>query len=195
LKNNVPREEFFNIKKAVNVRGGGVLLVMKAGCEKNKILGDKIIKDSNLKVSEPVNVKPKIVIYNVDREISPEQIKEEIYVRNFQNHVNRQKWDKEFNPLFKIGPKDRDRVHWVIECSPEIRKELINSFKIYIEWTSCKVKDYVSVSRCYKCQALGHVSKYCKKEKDVCSHCASEGHNFKSCPNTKNGSNCVNCKK
>lgn len=50
--------------------------------------------------------------------------------------------------------------------------------KIYIHWKSLNIKDYIRVTRCYNCQKYGHVSKFCKSEKQR-GFCASTTHETK----------------
>jgi hypothetical protein len=191
VKQVIKNEKSARVKKTVNVRGGGVLLVLDP--EENKsAIKNKISNNENLMVSEPVNKKPKVIIYNVSKELSPVDIREEVYNRNLKD----QKLDEtNFKPLFKIGSRGRDNVHWVVECSPMIRKELINKNRIYIEWSACRIKDYIAVTRCYKCQNFHHLSKWCKAENSTCAHCATEGHDIKECPNRSKKPVCYHCKK
>lgn len=194
IKSSLNNEQSLKIKKAVNVRGGGVLLVIDAAEEVNNVLGDKILKNLNLKVSQSKKVKPKVVIYDVPSELNERDLTLDIYNRNFRNFIGFENFEKDFKPLFKVGPQNKEQVHWVIECSGKMRNAVIYKERIYIEWASCRVKDYISVARCYKCQGFGHVSKHCKKDTNVCGHCAQQGHDIKVCPNKDNKPICVSCK-
>src|SRR5436190_13558661 len=109
---------------------------------------------------------------------------------------------EEFDQEFVMRHKHNDarssgkRVHIVAECSVRVRTWLRGKERIFIGWQSCRVKDYVDVARCYKCQRYGHVAKHCSSEKPSCSHCAME-HDYKDCPdkNKKEKACCVNCKR
>src|SRR5436190_23688640 len=110
--------------------------------------------------------------------------------------------EEEFMQEFEVRHRYKDaksagkKIHIVVECSVRIRNWLRGKEKIYIEWQLCRVKDYVDVPRCYKCQRYGHVAKHCNSEKPGCSHCAGE-HEFKDCPDAKKKERvcCVNCKR
>ncbi|XP_039297312.1 uncharacterized protein LOC120354350 [Nilaparvata lugens] len=49
IKKNITREQNLNIKKAVDVRGGGVLLVLHPRANKENVLGDKVLQHPNIK--------------------------------------------------------------------------------------------------------------------------------------------------
>jgi hypothetical protein len=77
---------------------------------------------------------------------------------------------------------------------PKVREKLIMG-KIYISWNACKVRDYISVSRCYKCQGFGHVAKYYRVNYEICAHCAKSGQSTRQCCSKNKNASCVNCKK
>lgn len=195
LKQSISKEHNLKVQKTVSIRGGGVLLVLDPAEDKNKILESEVFSDPNYEVSEPSIKKPRIILYDVPVELSKQDLVTNIYNRNFFKTMTYENFCNQFNPAFKVGPRGKEYVHWVVECSPDLRKAIINSLRIYIGWTSCRAKDYVAVSRCFKCQGLGHIGKYCNKDVNVCAHCATSGHDVKNCPNRTSDPSCINCKK
>lgn len=193
IKNKLSKEQILKIKNAKNIRGGGVLLVLDSTEEVSKILGDKIAKDSKFKVSEPQKHKPKIVIYDVPEDIDDKALIYEVHSRNY-NDLPLTDFETGFKPVFRFGSRDKKTSNWVVECSGQVRRSLIFKERVYIEWRSCKLEDYLSVPRCFKCQGLGHVSKYCKRENITCGHCSELGHDIKVCPNKVATPVCCNCK-
>ncbi|RZF37503.1 hypothetical protein LSTR_LSTR011890 [Laodelphax striatellus] len=124
VKKTISNENSLKIKKAINVRGGGVLLVMDSSVDKNKIFSDTTLQNAKFEVSEPHKIKPKLVIYNVPVELSPENVVNEVYNRNFQDSTTIEQFKNSFKPIFKIGPKEKKQVNWVVECGSDIRNKL-----------------------------------------------------------------------
>ncbi|KAG8237929.1 hypothetical protein J437_LFUL017459 [Ladona fulva] len=73
------------------------------------------------------------------------------------------------------------------------RETLISKDKIYEGWMSHYVKDYLNVTRCYKCQGFGHTAQSCREKKDICPYCAKAGHRYDDCPNKDKDEVCANC--
>lgn len=196
LKENIPKKENIRVKKTVNVRGGGLLIVLDTLDDKKKILTNKSLQKGGIKITEPANKKPRIILYDVPSDVNKEELSEIIYEKNFYNSgIQKEDFVKGCVPSFKLGPRDKDTLHWVFECDPEIRKLIINKVKLFIDFTCCKASDYTVAQRCFRCHGFNHVMKHCKKEQDVCGHCSVIGHNSKNCPSEKEIPTCVNCKK
>ncbi|CAK9813079.1 Uncharacterized 50 kDa protein in type I retrotransposable element R1DM [Anthophora plagiata] len=105
------------------------------------------------------------------------------------------KFAENFKLAFKTGDKDRSRVNWVVEVSPDIRDTLKKSGRVFIDWYACHTQDFLTVSRCYKCQAFGHISKYCTAREDTCGHCTQPGHSYKDCKVKSQNPSCANSKR
>lgn len=63
--------------------------------------------------------------------------------------------------------------------------------RVYIDWSSCRVKAFLSMTRCYNCQGYGHSSKFCRGKR-ACAHCG-EDHNRRDCPNKDKNFPCPAC--
>jgi hypothetical protein len=97
-----------------------------------------------------------------------------------------------------VNRKNPKLKHLIIEVSPEIRKIILNINKLNIEWSRHSVKDFISVTRCFKCLGFGHSKNNCDSDQQFCSSCGQCGHIHTNCPlKTSNSSIqiCVNCKK
>jgi hypothetical protein len=133
-----------------------------------------------------------MIMYDVPRDIPEKEIlacmRKQNQERLNENDIAAIKF------CFRTGRKDQEETNWVMEVPPQVRGKLLQG-KIYISWNACKVRDYIAISRCYKCQGYGHVAKYCHVSYEICAHCAESGHSTRECPNKENNPSCVNCKK
>lgn len=100
---------------------------------------------------------------------------------------------RETKSRFRTGPKNRRTCHLVIEVSPKTRNALLPKGRIYINYTSHTIKDFITVARCFKCGDLGHTSKHCNGN-EVCTHCGDHGHRRENCSRKNEPKVCVPCK-
>lgn len=96
-------------------------------------------------------------------------------------------------PLIKRGPKDRNLVWWVLEVSPELHQKLMERKRIYVGYSSCRVREFLEATKCFMCLKMSHSAKYCKTENVVCGWCAGHGHIGRDCPRKDGRLKCANC--
>lgn len=72
----------------------------------------------------------------------------------------------EMKVKFRTGPKDQRNCHVVLEVAPRTREILLKMPRLYINYTSHTIKDYLVVAR----GDLGHTTKFCNVE-EICTHC------------------------
>jgi hypothetical protein len=193
-----PSEIGLKVRRLINIRNG---VMVEAENEEGveNLMKLKALKDAGLKVEKPAKKRPVIMVYDVNASLKEEEISDEVYMRNMRDSQIK---EEEFKQEFEIKHKYRDvksagrKVHVVAECSVRVRNWLRRQEKIFVEWQCCRVKDYVDVARCYKCQRFGHIAKHCTAVKPCCSHCAGE-HEYKDCEskNKKGAACCANCKR
>lgn len=174
---------------------GGVAI--EAGTTKTVVkIREAAKKGKSIKCVEPTRLKPRVQVYDVDTEISEEEFVKCLFRQNLEDNGFTEKEVTEgVRVCFKTGKRDRDVYNVVLECAPKIRNELISKGRIYVEFPSCRVVDFLGVSRCFKCQGYGHVEKYCTNTgPTVCSHCGGEGHSFQGCSKKEEEAVCVVCK-
>ncbi|XP_017892645.1 uncharacterized protein LOC108632507 [Ceratina calcarata] len=94
--------------------------------------------------------------------------------------------------------KNQDSKATKLGSNPEIRSRLrranSNANRVNIGWRSLRFEDFIQVPQCFKCQAFGHVAKYCRSD-EVCGHCAEKGHTLVSCQSRDKPRVCSPCKK
>jgi hypothetical protein len=95
---------------------------------------------------------------------------------------------------FFIKSKNENFKHLVIEITPALRQLIIETQKLNIYWSRHSVKDFISITRCFKCLGFGHTQSHCSLETDHCSQCAGT-HSHKNCKSKNAQKKCVNCLK
>ncbi|KAL4101171.1 hypothetical protein QTP88_021192 [Uroleucon formosanum] len=129
---------------------------------------------------------PTVMVYDVERGIKKEELLGRIMDQNPELGL-----DKEaVVPLFMKGPKTGELVWWVCSVRPSIFKALVGK-SLFIGLSRCKVKEYVDVVRCFKCQRFGHRALKCVQTVDTCGRCAVKGHRTNDCKSAS--VKCANC--
>lgn len=127
----------------------------------------KVVKTTSaVNYKEPKLKNPRIQIFWVDSELKEEEIlqcifKHDIFKINNFNKITLKHIIFNMKCRFQTKQKENGLCNWTIECSPEIRDELVARRRIYVDFSYCKVIDYLSVTRCFK---PSHVTKHCEKK-------------------------------
>ena len=177
------------------VQKGGVVVESgtRRGAQKIREIAGRVEK---LKIAAPRKILPKILVYDLDRELTDEDIGEYMFKQNLvEAGVKRAELAEGFRICYRTGRRDLPVVNLVVEVSPKIREILLDAGRVYIDFAACRVVDHLSVTRCYRCQGYGHGVKFCKKPEGecVCSHCGKVGHYFRNCNVGGENPSCANC--
>jgi hypothetical protein len=78
----------------------------------------------------------------------------------------------------------------VVEVCAETRKTLLKK-KIRIGWQICRIADYITATRCFKCSKFNHRTQDCRGEV-TCPLCAGH-HILKECKGDSTTFKCTNC--
>lgn len=143
---------------------------------------------------EPRLRDPRVMIFDVDREIKEGEIVESIKSRNrdiFEG-LKDEEILKEMKPIFNVG-RPRGGVNWVLQVSPRIFQRVMGKGRVYLGLRSCRVVEHIGVVRCFKCQGIGHTCRFCGATV-VCGRCGKEGHHVSSCKEPEKVA-CGNCRK
>lgn len=185
-----PAESNIAVKKVSNLRAKGVMI--ETACDEGLkffMSNNQALSEAGLVVSIPEKKLPRIIIYDVGSDVPIEEVKASILRHNKDVNID------ELKAGFKTGPKDKKFVNWVIEVSPTARNTIIRNRRVYIGWSSCRVQDFIRVSRCYKCHTYGHIARFCKEEKQICGHCSVSGHDQKACTKLAEVPTCLPCQR
>jgi hypothetical protein len=136
-----------------------------------------------------------VIVYDVPKELEFDDLRDSIWTQNLEElGVTKEAFSKGFKEAFRTGRRDRETRNWVCEVPPECRNRLRELGRLYIGWHSCRVADFVGVTRCFNCQGYGHPQKYCPaKDKPTCGHCGRDGHGQSACPSKEQPPVCPNC--
>ncbi|XP_023235513.1 uncharacterized protein LOC111634911 [Centruroides sculpturatus] len=188
-----PRKTLIKFRQMRKLKNKGLLLEVERQEDVKKLIGNSQLKERGLKAQLMDKRNPRVIIYDVPKYVEKSELLGVITTMN--EELFKQSNPDEFKLIFKTGKRRVDMVNWVAEVSPQMRDRLINQQRLYVDYTSCKVKDFLAISRCFRCQSYGHVAKYCKDEEDTCSHCTDRGHKYSECPKRKEPAQCAACKR
>ena len=144
--------------------------------------------DAGLEVKDKVKYNPRLIVHDVPADLSSDDIRGALHKQNFPDNCIE---DFKIVYLFPLreGKKSRSCI---IETTPECRKSLCASNRVYIGLRSCRCADHISILQCYNCHNFGHIAKDCSLEAPLCGFCAGP-HSSKNCT-TKTTLCCSNCK-
>ena len=194
-----PQAEKIHIRQTRRTKAGKVVIETGSKADAQKVLQSAKLKEAGLTTNTPSDRLPRVIVYDLPRDASPESLVQEIYTLNEDQMrgIDFERFKRGCNFKFKVGPKDREEVHWVIEVTQEIRNALRSAEggRIYTSWRRCRVLDFVSITRCFRCLGIGHVAAYCKAESSTCGHCGCEGHKRAECKKRDSPAVCALCKR
>ncbi|XP_023212920.1 uncharacterized protein LOC111615717 [Centruroides sculpturatus] len=181
------------------IRSGGIAVVVASNVDKERLLNHALVKKAALEVTSPVKKKPRMIMFDAPRKLDEDALVRQLYVLNNDLiygdlGITLDEFKESFKLLYKTGRKRDLLVNWVMEVSPELRIRLLRLNRLYVEYRSCRVKDYLEVSRCFKCQAFGHVAKTCRQDNVTCYKCGEVGHRSADCKLEKPKLLCIPCR-
>lgn len=195
LKYLKPVEKGIRIDAIRKIKGG-IAIELPAKSDLEKIKANGKFAEHSLKVTEPQQRRPKIIIYDVPAEMSEEEVVSALLAQNdsiMQRYRDQPLDEEQLSLKFKIGKRGLETVNWVAEVQPEVRNLLRKENRVYIDARRCKIADFTRLTRCFKCQGVGHIAKFCKDKEDTCSHCAEKGHRQTACMRKEGKPKCALC--
>nr|XP_049707729.1 uncharacterized protein LOC126056927 [Helicoverpa armigera] len=193
-----PEEMKLKVRGLRKIRNGGVIISTETKDDIQKLKQTVERSTSGLTVDEPRKRKPRIVIIGVPTDMAEIEVFKCIYEQNIVDKLPNLTKDAFLSSIklsHKSGKRDADSCNFIIEVPASVRRALVNQNRIYINWTSCPVRDFTLVTRCFKCQQYGHASKTCKSITSTCSHCGAEGHTTQECSSKEQPPKCATCKR
>jgi hypothetical protein len=147
-----PRKKGIQVTAIRQISGNGLVVEttnpegLEAFTENDKL------KEAGLKTSTPQRKHPRMIMYDVPRDISEKEILVCMKRQNQESLTERDIAAIKF--CFRTGRKDQQETTFVMEVPPPPGKGKITQrqsvLEVYyiISWNACKVRDYVAISRC-----------------------------------------------
>jgi hypothetical protein len=185
LKKNINLTDIRVSIKAVRIlRDRGIIIETGSEEEINSLsFGINTKLEKRLELIKHKLRKPRLIIYNVSEEITPENVVAVIKAQNPGIITNGEDTEAKFRYKTRKG-----RFNIVMEVGPKTRMQILQS-KLKTGWEICNVADYLNPIRCYKCSQYNH--KHDEYRGEACPHCAGT-HKMKECTATASEHKCIN---
>lgn len=147
------------IREIRNTREGGVVIKCDSRSEIEKVksvVEKKLSKTYNISAQNLKN--PSVKIVDIEKEMSSEELI--LFLKKQNYFLNHEK----LTLSVKILKKMRTKFMAIVECDPESFRRIMKEGFLYVDWARCRVFEYVSVYRCFKCGSFGHKKDQCKIE-------------------------------
>ena len=146
--------------------------------------------DISVSVNEKKILSPKIIVTHVSVDEHRDEIIDNILCKN-EGLKELIKEETDFQIVSKPIVTYRDTQHFIIKCTPEIRKWIYDRGDfLYTLFSRNKIYNRYHVYQCYRCLEFGHTQENCKKSQK-CFKCAGN-HKGSECESTVK--ECLNCK-
>jgi len=139
--------------------------------EVNSQVDVDIINRSNLEsvglvITAPKELDPSIVIYDVEKDCSRDELKKDFIEKNLPWSSSQERCDLEQVVNFKYSFKSRNdkMINWVVQLPGSHFHKIINAERVFMGWKTYRIKEYINtyIVRCFKCHGYaGHMAKTC----------------------------------
>ncbi|XP_073966963.1 uncharacterized protein, partial [Choristoneura fumiferana] len=191
-----PEQLKLQVRGLHKTRNGGVIISTDTKADIEKLKQSAQLTSSGLTVDEPHKRKPRIVVVGVPSDMQDTEVYNCIFQQNLAGTFEGMTYETFISSIklsHKSGKKEAETCNYVLEVTAQIRKALITKERVFVHWSSCPVRDFTLVTRCFKCQQYGHAAKSCRRETSTCGHCGETGHDIKLCTRKAEPSKCATC--
>ncbi|XP_063629160.1 uncharacterized protein LOC134800606 [Cydia splendana] len=178
-------------------KNGGVIISTDRKDDLEKLKASQQLQQSGLKLEDTAKRRSKIILLGIPTNMPEKDVFDCIFEQNIldlQPNFSRDVFMNSVKLSHKSGKKDSSTCNYILECTAEIRRMLIQQQRVYINWSSCPVRDFTLLTLCYFCQQYGHSAKFCRDTEPTCGHCGSSGHSSKKCARSE-ASKCATCQR
>lgn len=85
----------------------------------------------------------------------------------------------------------------VFKATPDVWQAALALGRLGVDCHKIHVSEHVPLLQCFKCLGFGHTRKSCSDDTNICSYCATVGHEYATCPHKDDPLKncCANCSK
>jgi hypothetical protein len=191
-----PGEMKLKVRGFRKTRNGGVVISTETKDDLEKLKNSVQLANSGLTIDETNKRKPRIIIIGVPSSMAENEVYRCIFDQNISDKLpamSRETFMSSLKLSHKSGRKDAESCNFILEVPAVVRKALITQDRLFINWTSCPVRDFTLVTRCFKCQQYGHAAKTCRAVSTTCGHCGEDGHSMQDCKRKAETPKCATC--
>lgn len=103
------------------------------GRQDAKLIEQMDLKEIGLKIENPKKYSPSIIIYDVEKDLMKEELKEDLINKNFVETCGMELAELGEKVKFKYGFKTKEnRVNWVVQVPAPLLNEVINKGRIFM---------------------------------------------------------------
>jgi len=174
------------------MRNKGIIIKVQDDKDLNLIKSSKL-EEVELKIQKPTKIHPTVIIYDVEKDLQVEEMIDELISKNL-NHVNSDYLSKIKNEIkfLRSYRIKEDRLNWILQIPGRLHGILVDKGRIFMSWRTYRVKEYLNLTRCYRCYGFGHTAKICRYTEQTCETCGDTKHLRNECPK-KDNPQCSNC--
>lgn len=173
------------VTRLKHLKGAGVFLGTKSAEDSGKLEAEaKARLGDSFKVFLPKPILPELILSNLDRVYSDQELMDEIRETNFGFNA-----EDKLKIVHRRKEKNSGKWSLIIQTVPRTFHKLVDRY-ISVDYNDHFIKENIGVLRCYNCQQYNHKAINCTAAA-VCARC-SRGHKTADC--TRNVSfSCINC--
>lgn len=191
-----PEQMKLHVRSLHKARNGGVTISTDTKEDVLKLKQSVQLSNSGLTIEDTHKRKPRVVVVGVPTSMQENDVLACVFHQNLADRLqdtNLESFLSAVKLSHKSGKKEAETCNYILEVTAVIRKALISQERVFINWSSCPVRDFTLVTRCFKCQQYGHAAKSCRETTPTCGHCGEMGHSIKECPKKQDNSKCATC--
>ncbi|XP_023313779.1 trichohyalin-like, partial [Trichogramma pretiosum] len=140
-------------------KDGQVIMEMATEEDRQRIMGEKKLRDSGIEVEKMRKYFPLIKIGGVNREMKDEEVLENLWERNLKEDVTQEEFKSTVKVKMRLGRKDWSTGSVVLEVPPRLRDKLLKEGRVYLGWRVHQVNLFEQLMRCLKCYGFSHKAK------------------------------------